>query len=66
VDTPLDECERRDPKGLYARARAGDLPDFTGIGAPYEAPKRPELRIDTTRTPVDDAVAGLLRLLDAA
>jgi bifunctional enzyme CysN/CysC len=43
VDTPLSECERRDPKGLYARARRGELPDFTGISAPYEAPESPEL-----------------------
>ncbi|MGI9080798.1 MAG: adenylyl-sulfate kinase, partial [Thermoleophilaceae bacterium] len=43
VNTPLEECERRDPKGLYARARAGELAGFTGIDDPYEAPERPEL-----------------------
>lgn len=43
VDTPLAECERRDPKGLYARARAGTLPGFTGVDAPYEAPETPDL-----------------------
>jgi adenylyl-sulfate kinase len=44
VDTPLEVCEQRDPKGLYKRARAGELRDFTGISAPYEIPKNPELR----------------------
>jgi adenylyl-sulfate kinase len=45
VSTPLEECERRDPKGLYARARAGELPDFTGVGQPYEEPEAPDLEI---------------------
>src|SRR4051794_9075418 len=45
VSTPLEECERRDPKGLYARARAGELPNFTGIGQPYEEPEAPDLEI---------------------
>ena len=49
VDTPIEECERRDPKGLYARARAGELTGFTGIDDPYEAPETPEL----TLTPAD-------------
>ena len=48
VDTPLAEAERRDVKGLYAKARAGELPNFTGIDSPYEAPEQPELWIDTT------------------
>ncbi len=43
VDTPVELCERRDPKGMYARARAGEIADFTGVSAPYEAPERPEL-----------------------
>jgi len=47
VDAPLSVCERRDPKGLYKRARAGELRDFTGIDAPYEAPPDPELRLDS-------------------
>ncbi len=46
VDTPLDICEKRDPKGLYKMARAGELKNFTGIDAPYEAPRRPELHLD--------------------
>jgi bifunctional enzyme CysN/CysC len=48
VDTPLAEAERRDVKGLYRKARSGELKNFTGIDSPYEAPQRPELRIDTT------------------
>lgn len=48
VDTSLEVCEQRDTKGLYAKARAGEIRDFTGIGSPYEAPVDPELRIDTS------------------
>ena len=56
VSTPLEECERRDRKGLYARARRGEIPDFTGISSPYEAPDDADLVIDTTEISVDDAV----------
>jgi sulfate adenylyltransferase len=49
VDTPLDVCEARDDKGLYARARSGEIQDFTGIDGSYEAPVHPEIRIDTVR-----------------
>jgi bifunctional enzyme CysN/CysC len=62
VATTLDECERRDPKGLYARARAGELPGLTGVGAPYEPPERPELRIEPGE-PLEPAVTRLLALL---
>jgi bifunctional enzyme CysN/CysC len=48
VDTPLAEAEKRDVKGLYKKARAGELKNFTGIDSPYEEPERPEIRIDTT------------------
>ncbi len=48
VDTPIEVCEERDVKGLYAKARAGEIPDFSGVSAPYEAPVDPELRIDTS------------------
>ena len=48
VDTDLSVCEQRDAKGLYAKARRGELPMFTGIDSPYEAPEHPEIRIDTT------------------
>jgi bifunctional enzyme CysN/CysC len=53
VDTPIDECRRRDPKGLYARADAGKIRGFTGVDAPYEAPDKPELRLATTETPAE-------------
>ena len=55
VDTPLEVCESRDVKGLYAKARAGELPNFTGISSPYEAPVNPEIRIDTTQTSAESA-----------
>ena len=57
VSTPLDVAEERDPKGLYRRARAGEIPDFTGIDSPYEPPMDPDLVIDTTSTSVAGAVA---------
>jgi len=60
VDTPLEECERRDVKGLYARARRGEIPNFTGIDDPYEAPERPELTLDTRALSVDQCVAAVL------
>ena len=55
VDTPLEEAERRDVKGLYKKARSGVLKNFTGIDSPYEAPEKPDIRIDTTRTTPEDA-----------
>lgn len=63
VDTPLEVCEARDPKGLYAKARAGEITGFTGIDDPYEAPLDPELVIDTTEVFVDEAVNRILELL---
>jgi bifunctional enzyme CysN/CysC len=63
VDTPLAVAEQRDPKGLYAKARRGELKNFTGIDAPYEAPEAPELAIDTTRVSPGQAVEALLALL---
>jgi sulfate adenylyltransferase len=57
--TPLEVCEQRDVKGLYARARAGELPAFTGVSDPYEPPERPELVIDTSVTPLADSVAAI-------
>ena len=63
VATPLEECARRDPKGLYAQAFAGELDDFTGVSAPYEEPMEPELRLDTTgATPTESAALVLERL----
>ncbi len=64
VDTPLDDAEKRDPKGLYKKARRGEIRNFTGISSPYEAPQNPELRIDTTRASVDEAADLVLRLLN--
>jgi adenylylsulfate kinase len=60
VATSLEECERRDVKGLYARARRGELRHFTGIDDPYEAPEQPELTLDTRNATVDDCVAQVL------
>ena len=64
VSTPLEECERRDPKGLYARARAGEIPDFTGVGQPYEEPESPELEISMDE-PLESAVERVLAALRA-
>lgn len=63
VATPLDECERRDAKGLYARARRGEITQFTGLDDPYEPPARPEVTIDTRAVSVDEAVAHILEAL---
>jgi bifunctional enzyme CysN/CysC len=63
VDTPLEECIRRDPKGLYARAGAGDLKNVTGVDAPYEAPERPELRLRTTESSSEDLADQVIRYL---
>lgn len=66
VSTPLEECERRDPKGLYARARRHELLHFTGLDDPYEPPDAPDLSIDTTAVAVDEAVSRLIALLIGA
>ncbi len=63
VDAPLAECERRDPKGLYRRARTGQLVAFTGIDSPYEAPVQPELRLATAERGVGACVDDVLRCL---
>ncbi|MES9537220.1 adenylyl-sulfate kinase [Actinomadura sp. NPDC000600] len=63
VATPLEECERRDRKGLYAKARAGQIPEFTGISDPYEEPDDADLTLDTSRLTPDEAVAQVLDLL---
>jgi len=64
VDTPLDVCERRDPKGLYARARAGEIKGMTGVDDPYEPPTDPDVRITTTTTSPAEAADLLTRALD--
>lgn len=63
VATPLAECERRDRKGLYAKARAGEIPDFTGISSPYEAPTDAELVVDTTDRSIEDVLHEVLDAL---
>jgi len=60
---PLPVCEKRDPKGLYRRARAGQIPDFTGISSPYEDPERPELALDTAKLEVKECVNMIVTLL---
>lgn len=63
VSTPIEECERRDVKGLYARARRGEVKDFTGISAPFEAPESPDLDIDTSVLSLEDSVNAVLSLI---
>ena len=65
VDTPLAIAESRDPKGLYAKARAGELANFTGIDSPYEAPESPEVRIDTTSVSPEEAADRVIAELAA-
>jgi len=64
VDASVETCEGRDVKGLYKKARAGEIPEFTGISAPYEEPKKPELVIDTNGQSVDESVAQLVSFLE--
>lgn len=64
ISTPIEECERRDVKGLYARARRGEVKNFTGISAPFEAPQHPALSLDTSKLSLEESVAKLLQLLN--
>ncbi len=63
VDTPLDVAEARDPKGLYAKARAGELANFTGIDSPYEPPEAPEVHVDTTSMTAEEAADEIIDAL---
>lgn len=63
-DTPIDVCEQRDPKGLYKKARAGELKGFTGIDDPYEAPLKPELVLDASKVKPEEAAVKLIELLE--
>ena len=63
VSTPLEVCEQRDTKGLYAKARAGELSDFTGISSPYEAPESPEVRLPTEQLSVDECIDRIMAVL---
>ena len=60
VDTPLDVAESRDPKGLYKKARQGQIPNFTGISSPYEAPENPEIHLKDSEKSVDEQVKAIL------
>ena len=63
ISTPIEECERRDVKGLYARARKGEVKNFTGISAPFEAPVSPDIAIDTSKIPLEESVKTLTELI---
>lgn len=63
VNTPIEECERRDVKGLYAKARKGEIKDFTGVSAPFEAPEHPALSLDTSVLSLEESVNKLLELI---
>lgn len=63
ISTPIEECERRDVKGLYARARKGEVKNFTGISAPFEAPVSPDIAIDTSKIPLEESVRTLTDLI---
>ena len=61
IDTPLEVCEQRDPKGLYKKARAGEIINFTGISAPFEVPEKPFLRVENTKPDMDETIRQMLR-----
>jgi adenylylsulfate kinase len=63
VDTPLEECERRDVKGLYKKARAGEIKNFTGIDAPFEVPENPDIVVETMKKSPEQAVAEILEFI---
>ena len=63
IDTPIEECEKRDPKGLYQKARQGDIKDFTGIDSPYEAPESPEVTLTYTGQSAEQSAEQLFELL---
>jgi bifunctional enzyme CysN/CysC len=64
IDTPLAEAEKRDPKGLYKKARRGEIKHFTGISSPYEVPENAELHIDTTSLSAEDAAERIVAILE--
>ncbi len=64
VDCPLDECEKRDIKGLYQKARAGEIPEFTGISAPYEAPEKPEITLRSAEQDVEECTKAVITYLE--
>ncbi|HKQ50567.1 MAG TPA: adenylyl-sulfate kinase [Phycisphaerae bacterium] len=66
IDTPVDECEKRDPKGLYKKAKAGEIKNFTGISDPYEAPLKPEMVLKTAECKLEECVAKLAEYLETS
>ncbi len=66
LDVPVEVCERRDPKGLYKKARAGEIPEFTGVSAPYERPNAPEVSLDTESLDLDACVETIVRHLESS
>jgi bifunctional enzyme CysN/CysC len=66
VDTPIEECRRRDPKGLYRKADTGKLRNFTGVDSPYEVPENPEIHVKTVGREPEDVVDEILEYLEAA
>ena len=63
INTSLEECEKRDVKGLYKKARKGEIPNFTGISSPYESPENPEIRIDTTKLSAEEAANQIIEFI---
>jgi adenylylsulfate kinase len=64
VDTPLELCEERDPKGLYKKARSGEIPNFTGISDPYEAPENPEIALKTAEHSLEECALKVIQILE--
>ena len=64
VDCPLEVCEKRDVKGLYAKARSGEIPNFTGISSPFEQPEKPEIYLNSDHSSVDECVAEIVRFIN--
>jgi adenylylsulfate kinase len=65
IKCPVDVCEKRDPKGLYKKARAGIIKDYTGVDAPYEVPETPDIAIDTDELDVESSIRSMLKFLDS-
>ena len=63
VDTPIEECMARDPKGLYAKAKAGKIKNFTGVDAPYEVPEQPEVHLMASQTPPEELAEKVIEAL---
>ena len=63
ISTPLKIAEKRDPKGLYKKARKGQIPNFTGIDSPYEKPSQPEIEIDTSKSTITESVKKIIKII---